>query len=94
MKFNGALVKTSVRTIGVAVTDKSFVDKDPMERAKYIQAYIKGFGGEVPVVLLLGDENDFNEEEKFWGRPDLVEQLKEIPLNIMPFKTYTAPDVE
>ena len=29
MKFNGALVKTDTRVIGVAVVDKSFVDKDP-----------------------------------------------------------------
>ena len=38
MKFNGALVKTDTRVIGVAVVDKSFVDKEPMERAKYMQA--------------------------------------------------------
>lgn len=50
MKFNGALVKTDTRVIGVAVVDKSFVDKEPMERAKYMQAFIQGFGGNAPVV--------------------------------------------
>lgn len=94
MKFNGALVKTDARVIGVAVVDKSFINKDPMERAKYIQAYIEGFGGQVPVVLLLGAKNDLGVNEEFWGRPDLVAHLKEIPLNMMTFKTYTAPDVE
>lgn len=94
MKFNGALVKTDARVIGVAVVDKSFVEKDPMERAKYIQAFIQGFGGQAPVVLLLGDKEDLGSSEQFWGRPDLVEHLKEIPLNMMTFKTYTAPDVE
>lgn len=94
MKFNGALVKTPARVIGVAVVDKSFVDKDPIERAKYIQAYIQGFGNRVPVVLLLGDSKDIGAKEDFWGRPDLVEHLKDIPLNMMTFKTYTAPDVE
>ncbi|MDO4281648.1 MAG: hypothetical protein Q4C56_08460 [Peptococcaceae bacterium] len=94
MKFNGALVKTDARVIGVAVVDKSFVDKEPLERAKYIQAYIKGFGGQVPVVLLLGNADNLGDSEDFWGRPDLVAHLKEIPLNMMTFKTYTAPDVE
>ena len=37
MKFNGAIVKTPAREIGVAVVDKSFVDKEPIERAKYIK---------------------------------------------------------
>ena len=94
MKFNGAIVKTPAREIGVAVVDKSFIDKEPLDRAKYIQAYIKGFGGQVPGVLLLGDAKDLGAEENFWGRPDLVEHLKEIPLNMMTFKTYNAPDVE
>ena len=94
MKFNGALVKTDARVIGVAVVDKSFIDKDPMERAKYIQAFIRGFGGNAPVVLLIGDANDVGKSEQFWGRPDLVEHLKEIPLNMMTFKTYIAPDIE
>jgi hypothetical protein len=94
MKFNGALVKTSTRVIGVAVVDKSFIDKEPMVRAKYIQAFIQGFGGNNPVVLLLGDDKNFDSTENFWGRPDLVNQLREIPLNYMTFKTWTAPDVE
>lgn len=94
MKFNGALVKTDTRVIGVAVVDKSFVDQDPIERAKKIQGFIKGFGGQVPVVLLLGSADDISETEKFWGRPDLVQQLVEIPLNMMTFKTYEAPDAE
>ncbi len=93
MKFNGALVKTDARVIGVAVVDKNFLDKEPLERAKYMQAFIEGFGGKVPVVLLLGSKN-FSESEEFWGRPDLVQHLKEIPLNMMTFKPYTAPDVE
>lgn len=94
MKFNGALVKTDTRVIGVAVVDKSFVDKEPMERAKCMQAFIQGFGGNAPVVLLLGDKDNLGDKEQFWGRPDLVEHLREIPLNMMTFKTYTAPDVE
>ena len=65
MKFNGALVKTDTRVIGVAVVDKSFVDKEPMERAKYMQAYIQGFGGKAPVVLLLGSEDNLGESEQF-----------------------------
>lgn len=94
MKFNGALVKTSTRVIGVAVVDKSFINKDPILRAKYMQAYIQGFGGQTPVVLLLGDDAHMSATENYWGRPDLVNQLKDIPLNYMTFKTWTAPDVE
>lgn len=93
MKFNGALVKTDTRVIGVAVVDKDFIKKEPLERAKNMQAFIEGFGNNVPVVLLLGSK-DFSETEEFWGRPDLVQQLKEIPLNMMTFKSYTAPDIE
>lgn len=93
MKFNGALVKTSTRVIGVAVVDKNFVNKDPMVRAKYMQSFIQGFGGQYPVVLLLGDDKHFDATENFWGRPDLVNQLKEIPLNYMTFKIWDAPDV-
>lgn len=93
MKFNGALVKTSTRVIAVAVVDKEFINKDPNIRAKYMQAYIEAFGGKYPVVLLFGAKsNEYADNEEFWGRPDLVQQLKDIPLNMMTFKPYSIPD--
>ncbi len=45
MKFNGALVKTDERVIGVAVVENDFLDLDPEVRAKRLMQYHKGFGG-------------------------------------------------
>lgn len=89
MKFNGALVKTEERVIGVAVVENNFLDLDPETRAKRMLQYHKGFGGKVPVVVLL---ESIENKENYWGRPDLIPLVKDVPLNMMTFKTWTAPD--
>lgn len=90
MKFNGAMVKTLTNQhIGVAVVDASFLDLDPADRGAKMMQFRAGFGGQVPVVVLIAsDEN----KEQYLGRPDLIEQLREIPLNMMTFKTWNTPE--
>ncbi len=89
MKFNGALVKTKERTIGVAVVEDTFLELDPIERGQRMSQYVKGFGGNTPVVLLISSSNN---QEQYFGRPDLIPLVAEVPLNMMTFKTWEAPD--
>lgn len=90
MKFNGALVKTMAnKTIGVAVVDQSFLDLEPAVRGQRMMQFRQGFGGETPVVVLIASEEN---KEQYLGRPDLIDQLREIPLNMMTFKTWNAPE--
>lgn len=89
MKFNGALVKTKDRVIGVAVVEEDFMSLDPATRGKRMLQYYKGFGSEVPVVALIASAEN---KEQFFGRPDLIPLLADVPLNMMTFKTWNAPD--
>lgn len=92
MKFNGALVKVSdEQVIGVAVVEEDFLEQPMETRIARMKQYKEGFGPHVPIVLLL-EAATSSSKEIFWGRPDLTEQLKEIPLNMMTFKTFEAPD--
>lgn len=92
MKFNGALVKVSdEQVIGVAVVEEDFLEQPMETRIARMKQYKEGFGPQVPIVLLL-EAASGNSEETYWGRPDLIESLKEVPLNMMTFKTYEAPD--
>lgn len=89
MKFNGSLVKTKDKVIGVAVVEENFLNLEPHIRAERMMQYYRGFGEKVPVVVLISsDEN----KEKFFGRPDLISNLKDIPLNMMTFKSWSIPE--
>lgn len=91
MKFNGALVKTNEDTvIGVAVVEHNFLELPNEERVQRMKQYKAGFGPQIPMVLLIASHK--GSKERYWGRPDLVDQLTEIPLNMMSFKTQIAPD--
>lgn len=90
MKFNGALIKTSEKVVALAVTNKSFKDLPAAERVEKIKQYMTAFPEGVPFLLLLVSED--GKEEEFFGRPDLVELVSEIPLNFITFKTYTTKE--
>lgn len=44
----------------------------------------------LPFLLLVVSKDGAKEE--FYGRPDLVAQVSEIPLNFITFKTYTTKE--
>lgn len=92
MKFNGALVKISDKeTIALAVVEGDFLELPMEERIARMKQYKAGFDPKLPLVLLL-EAPSAETREQYWGRPDLIEKLKEIPLNMMTFKTYEGPD--
>lgn len=92
MKFNGALVKVNDDlTIGLAVVEKGFLDLPMEERIRRMKMYKAAFDPSFPLCLLIEAPTEHDREE-YWGRPDLTEALKEIPLNMMTFRTYEGPD--
>ena len=87
MKFNGAIIKVAEnKAVSLAVVDEDFKTLPAEERVALTQKYMKG----LPFLLLLVSKDGSREE--FYGRPDLVAQVSEIPLNFITFKTYTTKE--
>ena len=84
MKFNGAIVKVGNNNIALAVVGKNFMSLPLDERMAQMRYYAATFEG-LPFVVLIDNEDGTNE---YFGRPDLIAQLKDVPLNYITFKVF------
>ena len=91
MKFNGAIIKVAEnKAVSVAVVDENFKELPAEERVALTKKYMTAFPKGVPFLLLLVSKD--GKKEEFFGRPDLVELVSNIPLNFITFKTYTTKE--
>ncbi len=88
MQFTGAVVKTEGKNIAVAVVADSFLTLEQNEKMAEMRRYATAFPG-LPLVLMTLDEQG---ESEFFGRPDLINLLAEVPLNYIIFKSYETKD--
>lgn len=88
MKFNGALVQLEDMVIAVAVDSADFLSLPQEEKMAKMRAYQSAFP-KTPFVMLLdmgaGDS-------EFFGRPDLVAKMQDVPLNYITFKVYETKE--
>ena len=88
MKFNGALVQLEDMVIAVAVDSADFLSLPQEEKMAKMRAYQSAFP-KTPFVMLLdmgaGDS-------EFFGRPDLVAKMRDVPLNYITFKVYETKE--
>ena len=84
MKFNGALVQLEDMVIAVAVDSADFLSLPQPEKMAKMRAYQSAFP-KTPFVMLLDMGAG---ESEFFGRPDLVAKMREVPLNYITFKVY------
>lgn len=88
MKFNGAIVKVGDNDIALAVVGKDFMTLPLDERMGQMRGYASAFPG-LPFVVLIDNEDGTNE---YFGRPDLIAQLRDVPLNYITFKVFTTKE--
>ena len=88
MKFNGALVQLEDMVIAVAVDSADFLSLPQPEKMAKMRAYQSGFP-KTPFVMLLDMGAG---ESEFFGRPDLVAKMREVPLNYITFKVYETKE--
>lgn len=90
MQFTGALVKADEKTVAIAVVSNTFLELSPEEKAKQMKEYASAWPG-VPFVLMLQDETGYSE---FYGRPDLIALVAEVPLTYITWKTFFTKETE
>lgn len=88
MQFTGAVVKTEGKSIAVAVVADSFLTLEQNEKMVEMRRYATAFPG-LPLVLMTLDEQG---ESEFFGRPDLINLLSEVPLNYIIFKSFETKE--
>ena len=88
MKFNGALVQLEDMVIAVAVDSADFLSLPQPEKMAEMRAYQSAFP-KTPFVMLLDMGAG---ESEFFGRPDLVAKMREVPLNYITFKVYETKE--
>ena len=88
MKFNGALVQLDDMVIAVAVDDAEFLSLPQEDKMARMRAYQSAFP-KAPFVMLLDMGAG---ESEYFGRPDLIARLKEVPLNYITFKVYETKE--
>ena len=88
MKFNGALVQLEDIVIAVAVDSADFLSLPQPEKMAKMRAYQSAFP-KTPFVMLLDMGAG---ESEFFGRPDLVAKMREVPLNYITFKVYETKE--
>ena len=88
MKFNGALVQLEDMVIAVAVDSADFLSLPQPEKMAKMRAYQSAFP-KTPFVMLLDMGAG---ESEFFGRPDLVGKMREVPLNYITFKVYETKE--
>ena len=88
MKFNGALVQLEDMVIAVAVDSADFLSLSQPEKMAKMRAYQSAFP-KTPFVMLLDMGSG---ESEFFGRPDLVAKMREVPLNYITFKVYETKE--
>ena len=88
MKFNGALVQLEDMVIAVAVDSADFLSLPQEEKMAKMRAYQSAFPKTLFVMLLDMGAG----ESEFFGRPDLVAKMREVPLNYITFKVYETKE--
>ena len=88
MKFNGALVQLEDMVIAVAVDSADFLSLPQPEKMAKMRAYQSAFP-KMPFVMLLDMGAG---ESEFFGRPDLVAKMRDVPLNYITFKVYETKE--
>lgn len=88
MKFTGAIVKTEGKNIAVAVVADSFLTLPQAEKMAEMRRYASAFPG-LPLVFMTMAEDG---ESEFFGRPDLIALLSDVPLNYIIFKTFETKE--
>ena len=89
MRFNGALVQLEDMVIAVAVDSADFLSLPQPEKMAKMRAYQSAFP-KTPFVMLLDMGAG---ESEFFGRPDLVAKMREVPLNYITFKVYLQKQI-
>lgn len=85
MQVQAAAISIAGNRFVVVVVDLGLVQSSG-EADMALDRLSDGFGG-VPVVLMGQRENG---TPVYYGDPELVESLREVPLEQMPFKTYNV----
>ena len=88
MQFTGAIVKTEGKNIALAVVADSFLTLPQAEKMAEMRRYATAFPG-LPVVFMTMDADG---QSEFFGRPDLINLLSDVPLNYIIFKTFETKD--
>lgn len=84
MNFDGAVVEEQGVTFAIAVVQRSLIDQ-PGKRDDAIIEFSATFGG-LPTVLMGQDSWG---TPTYYGRPDIVDFLSSIPMEAIPWQTYT-----
>jgi hypothetical protein len=85
MKFQGALVREQGVEFAIVVVKRSVINAGS-GRASLQRDFAIAFGG-VPVVLMAQDGRGV---PSYWGRPDLVRFLANVPLAAVPWREYSV----
>ena len=85
MTFDGAVIREQGVTFALVVV-KSHVVQNRFEAGKAISAFQPHFPG-MPVVLV-GQDN--RGTPTYFGRPDIARFMASVPMNAVPWKTYTV----
>jgi hypothetical protein len=84
MKFQGAFIKEQGITFAVVVVKKNVID-DRNEANNTITSFKTIFPA-TPIVLMA---QDFSGRPTYFGRPDIVRFLANVPLQAIPWREYT-----
>jgi hypothetical protein len=83
MTFEGALVKEQGVSFAIVVV-KSHVLNNHSEADQTAHSFRRAFGG-VPVVLMAQNSSG---RSTYYGRPDIVKFLANVPLQAIPWRRY------
>ncbi len=84
-KFDGAVIREQGVSFALAVVKRSVVDS-PSHRDQALSQFAQVFSG-LPTVLMAQDAGG---RARYYGREDLVGFLKDVPLEAIPWHTYTV----
>ncbi len=82
--FDGAVINEQGVTFGIAVV-RSSVLNNPQARDQAILEFSEIFGG-IPTVLMVQDGRGV---PTYYGRPDIVDFLASVPMEVIPWQQYT-----
>lgn len=84
MKFQGSVIREQGVTFAIAIVKPHVLDSDS-EASKMIRSFTSIFGY-MPVILMAQDSWG---TPTWYGRRDIVNFLKNVPLAAIPWKEYT-----
>lgn len=90
MRFNGAIVKTAEKTVAIAVVEASFFAMPQNEKLAMMRKYAASLRNN-PTIFMAEDADG---NPQFYGRPDLINAVSDIPLTYMTWKEYEIKEDE